>query len=341
MNATLRVVGDWSRVNVAVRDTGQPFGLACVCSEGEESGIPMSQDEATNSSNDQPPQTSAALSITRTTINRKWSFKMIIIIAVSVFMAGFFLVDGLIRYPARGAEAAEYLEFQYLQAYNKERGGISGFTGIDDPAARLAQLLEKVKISGSLDTTDDAQKVWLENLKLINRLSPEATAIPRTNFKDQVAVDSGSKRLEALTKTWTTGDGNKKKSPTPLSAFDIPSQWVGMAISALVAVWVGFVFLSGRSKVYGWDPKTQILTLPGGERFGPKDIAEVDKRKWDKLYVALKIAASHATLGGKTLEFDLLRYEPLEAWILAMEATQFPEEPAAPAAEASAPAKPE
>ncbi|MCX5690581.1 MAG: hypothetical protein NTV94_12505 [Planctomycetota bacterium] len=297
----------------------------------------MSQDEATNSSTQaataaEVDADAAALAKTSTTIHRKWTFKLVIIIAVSAFMAGFFLVDGLVRYPARGAEAAEYLEFQYLQAYDKERGGISGFTGIDDPQARLAQLAEKLRETGKLDTVDESQKVWLENLKLISQLNPQATAIPRTNFKDNQQIDSGSKRLESLTKTWTTGEGNNRKSPTPLSAFDIPSQWVGMAVSAVIALWVAVVFLSGRSKVYRWDPATLTLTLPTGASFRPGDIAEVDKRKWDKLYVAFKISPSHATLGGKTLEFDLLRYEPLEAWILAMEAAQFPpvkdEEPA-------------
>jgi hypothetical protein len=289
----------------------------------------MSQDEATQpstpaASSPEPDPNAAALAKTATTINRKWSFKLIIIVAVSAFMAGFFLVDGLVRYPARGAEAAEYLEFQYLQAYDKERGGISGFTGIDDPQARLSQLAEKLRTTGKLDTVDDAQKVWLENLKLINQLSVAATGIPRTNFKDQQQVESATKRLETLTKTWTTGDGNNRKSPTPLSAFDIPSQWVGMAVSAIVALWVLVVFLNGRSKVYRWNPSTMTLTLPTGASFGPADIAEVDKRKWDKLYVALKIAPTHTSLGGRTLEFDLLRYEPLEAWILAMEAVQFP-----------------
>ena len=175
----------------------------------------MSQDEATQpstpaASSPEPDPNAAALAKTATTINRKWSFKLIIIVAVSAFMAGFFLVDGLVRYPARGAEAAEYLEFQYLQAYDKERGGISGFTGIDDPQARLSQLAEKLRTTGKLDTVDDAQKVWLENLKLINQLSVAATGIPRTNFKDQQQVESATKRLETLTKTWTTGDGNNR-----------------------------------------------------------------------------------------------------------------------------------
>jgi hypothetical protein len=270
-----------------------------------------------------PPIDAAALATTITTINRKWSLKQAVYALVALFMTGFFLVDGMVRYPARGAEAAEYLEFQYLQVYDKERGGIATLTGIDDPASRLSQLEEKVRASGKLDASEQAQRDWLDNLKLINRLSPDATAIPRKNYKDASQVESAQKRLEALTKAWTLSDGNTRKSPVPLSAFDIPSQWVGMAISAILSIWVVVVFLRVRSRTYRWDPATMSLTLPRGT-ITPSDIAEVDKRKWDKFYVTLRIKPEHATLGGKAIEFDLLRYEPLEAWILAMEQKAFP-----------------
>lgn len=284
----------------------------------ENQELPAASDAADATRSD-----AAALATTATTINRKWSIKQIIYGLVGLFMTGFFLVDGAVRYPARGAEAAEYLEFQYLQVYDKERGGIATLTGIDDPASRLAQLDEKFRTAGKLDATEQAQKDWLDNLKLINRLSPEATAIPRTNFKDAKKVESAPQRLESLTKAWTLGDGNTRKSPTPLSAFDIPSQWVGMVISGIISLWVGVVFLRVRSRIYRWDPATMSLTLPGGV-ITPSDIAEFDKRKWDKFYVTIKIKPEHAELGGKAIELDLLRYEPLEAWILAMERSAFP-----------------
>jgi hypothetical protein len=270
--------------------------------------------------------TREALATTKTTINRKWSFKMVAIAAVSLFMAGFFLVDGAIRYPARGADAAEYLEWQYLQTYDKDpnRLGIARIPSIEDPEKTLAQLSERLKATGKIDAVDEVQKLWLENLKLINKLIPDATKIPRKNYKEGAAVESGAQRLESLTKTWTQANGDKRSSPTPLSQLDIPSQWVGMAVSGVIGLWVIFIFLQGCRRSYRWNPEKLELTLPDGSTLVPADIAEVDKRKWDKLYVSLRIRDQHPTLGGKSVEFDLLRYEPLEAWILHMERTAFP-----------------
>lgn len=263
-----------------------------------------------------PPST-----ITSTTLNRKWSMKMIVILAVSVGLGIFFIVDGGIRYPARGGAAAEYSEFQYLQIFDKERGGIGNLQGIDDPAARLAQLAEKNKTAGQLDPVEHALETWLLQLKTIGQLTSDATAIPRTNYKDKVAVSDPQERLKTLTTTWTTSSGGVKKSPTPLSAFDIPSQWVGMAVSFGIAAWLAFVYFRALGTRYRWDPATLRITMPDGTAFGPLDVVEYDKRKWDKLYIALKFGPAHPTLAGRTLEFDLLRYEPLEQWILEQEAT--------------------
>jgi hypothetical protein len=55
------------------------------------------------------------------------------------------------------------------------------------------------------------------------------------------------------------------------------------------------------------------------------------------LYVHLTIKPEHATLGGKTLEFDLLRYVPLEEWILEMERIAFPDDSADSAGQEAAP----
>jgi len=266
-----------------------------------------------------------ALSTRATTLNRKWMWKMVIITVVSIGMGLFFLYDGTVRYPKRGMEAAEFLEYSYLDVFDKERGGIGGLSGMDDPVKALAQLNERERTTGKIDTADSLKKQWLENLDLINRLGPDATNIPRVNYKDGVKVESGAARLDALRKVWTTNKGDQKASPTPLSGFDIPSQWAGMTVSLVAGFWVLYVLMRAKAKVYRWDPAIEQLTLPGGETLLPTDIEEVDKRKWDKLYVALKIKEGHAALGGKSLEFDLLRYEPLEAWILAMEKRAFPE----------------
>jgi hypothetical protein len=201
-------------------------------------------------------------------------------------------------------------------------------SSVDDPVARLQQLEEKQRSSGTLDATDQAMVTWLTNLKIIDRLTAEATAIPRTNHRDGQRVESAAQRFEELTRTWT-----QKSAPTPLSTFDIPSQWGGMAVCIVVTLWVGLSWARGSARSYRWDRAAARLTLPGGHALVPADIAEVDKRKWDKLYVSLKIKPGHAALGGRNVEFDLLRYEPLEAWILEMERQAFPPEPAAAKAE--------
>jgi hypothetical protein len=267
----------------------------------------------------QDEATLAALATTRTTINRKWWIKQVVFLIVTFGLGFYFLYDGLVAYPNRGARAAEYAEFQYLQVWDKERGGIATLQGIKDPAERFKQLEGKKTSVGSLESSDDALLRWFENLRTINKLVPEATDIPRTNYKDGVQVNSAKERLDALRTAWTT-NGQEQKSPTPLSALDIPSQWFGMVVSGLIGIWLLIVFLKAVRKVYSWDPATKVVTLPGNAgAFGPSDIEEFDRRRWEKLFITLKFKPGHPTLAGKSMEFDLLRYEPLEAWILEQE----------------------
>lgn len=269
-----------------------------------------------------------ALSQTSTRLNKKWWLKMAAIAAVAIGLGLYFLVDGAVMYPNRGKEAAEFMEYSYLDVLEKDssRGGLTSHTGIPDPAARLEQILERERTQGKLDEVEQAQKTWLENLKIVNKLVPEATAIPRTNYKDGVSVESAQGRLDELRKRWTTGSGEKKKSPSPLSAFDIPSQWIGMVVSLVTGFWILVVMLKSKGKVFKWDRAARRVTMPTGESFVPEDIEEIDKRKWDKLYVTFKFRKEHPTLGGKSIEFDLLRYEPLEAWLIDMEKTAFPDQ---------------
>ncbi len=260
-----------------------------------------------------------ALATTRTTINRKWWIKQVLFLIVTFGLGLYFLYDGLVAYPNRGARAAEYAEFQYLQVWDKERGGIGTLDGISDPVERLKQLEGKKTSVGTLDASEEALLRWFENLKTISKLVPEATDIPRTNYKDGVQVSSAKERLNTLRLAWTT-NGQEQKSPTPLSALDIPSQWFGLVVSGLIGIWLLIVFLKAVRKIYKWDPATKVIALPGGAgAFGPHDIEEFDRRRWEKLFITLKFKSTHPTLAGKSMEFDLLRYEPLESWILEQE----------------------
>lgn len=68
------------------------------------------------------------------------------------------------------------------------------------------------------------------------------------------------------------------------------------------------------------------LTLPGGESITPDDVAEFDKRKWDKFLFFFKIKPDHATLGGREIKLDLYQYVPLEDWAVAMHRHARPED---------------
>ena len=99
-----------------------------------------------------------------------------------------------------------------------------------------------------------------------------------------------------------------------------------MVVSLVTGFWIVSVMVRSKGKVFQWDRAARRVTLPTGESFVPEDIEEIDKRRWDKLYVTFKFRKEHPQLGGKSIEFDLLRYEPLEAWLIDMEKTAFPEQ---------------
>jgi len=256
--------------------------------------------------------------IQTTTINHKWRRKMVIFAVVLIGLGIYGLVDAGYVYPRRGYRAAELLERDYLK-YLNEVGKLSDSQAtIKDPVAELERVRE------ATTGVDLKIRPWLEQLRIVKKLTPQNTEYPREDFftggvSKGGMIESAQSRLEAL-----------KNAPhaEPLQSYDIPVQWL---ICGVGLVWGGYiVLLMGRvsKKVYRWDASAKSLTTPTGESFTPSDILEIDKRQWHKLYVHLTIKPEHATLGGKTLEFDLLRYVPLEEWILEMERIAFPEDSA-------------
>lgn len=274
--------------------------------------------------------------VVRSKVSQKWSLRMILIGVVLVGFGVAGLLDAMYFYPKRGAQASEWYEYQYLDQYQQGHGGsIDSRAGVADiDAAR--ELLKKAEAQAESTQVDRALAQWLDSLKLIGKTDAgTATAIPRTDFRGDTVSDAKT-RLVELAKRWTSASG-AAKSPNPLSAFDIPVQWVitagGFGIGGYLFVLVTRV----RSRVFTFDTRTQRLTLPGGQSFVPGDIEDVDKRRWHKLYVDIKIKPGHAgELGGKNVDLDLLRYEPVEAWVLEMEKTAFPDRAAKEEAEAMA-----
>lgn len=267
----------------------------------------------------------------RTTINRKWTIKMVVIGLVLVGFGIWGWIDAAVVYPRRGYVAASWLEYQYLDLFSRSRPPLDARAGVADPAAEL-QRLERTAIDrGSLEPVDKALAEWLDQLSIVGRLDgPSATAIPRTDFRGEQVTDARA-RLNELSKQWTES-GEQRQSPSKLSFWDIPVQWLIMVVGLAIGSYMFLLIFRVRSKSYGWDASQMRLTLPTGESLTPADLEDVDKRKWHKFFVTLKVKASHAQLGGKAIELDLLRYEPLEAWVLEMEKAAFPDraEPAPP-----------
>jgi hypothetical protein len=279
----------------------------------------------------------------RSHLSRKWTLK-IGIIAIALIAFGLWgLYDAVIRYPARGSQAAEFLEFRYLDQLNTDHNLYKAT--IDDPAAKLTDLEKRAKES-TPSPADQALHAWLDQLVIIGKLQPEATKIPRTDFRKDdkgqpIYVGDPSQRHRDLRTKWTA---SSVTPPPPLNRFDILMQWLIVAGGVGAGGWLLFLIIAAKTKVYRWDPASQTLTLPGGGSITPTDIAEFDKRKWHRLFITLKIKPTHPQLGGKDIEIDLLRFEPVEEWVLAMEKTvnpesaEAPESPAEPSAPIESPA---
>jgi hypothetical protein len=138
---------------------------------------------------------------------------------------------------------------------------------------------------------------------------------------------------ESLRRTWITEAG-ARAAPKPLSWYDIPVQWVFVAIGFGGGAWLIVLWIMVARQTYRWNPDTLTLTLPDGQTIAAEELEDVDKRKWDKFLVVLKPKAPHP-LAGRELKLDLYRYAFLESWVLEMERAAFPDRAAesAPAAE--------
>ncbi len=282
------------------------------------------------------------ISTTVATVSRKWLLKMSLIALALIAFGVWGYLDATIYYPRRGKAAAEFLELQYLQALSAS--GQTTRASIDNPRATLDRLRQQHK-DAALQGSDRALHDWLDQLDLVGHLEPASasTLIPRTDFRTDeqgspIQVTNALSRLEDLRTRWTTTSG-ATKSASPLSAFDLPSQWIIMGVGLGIGFYIVGLILVAKSRRYRWDPALQQLTLPDGATLVPADIEEFDKRKWHRLFITLKIRPQHPQKGGRAIEIDLMRYDAVEPWVLEMEKTAFPESVAEPApAETPAPA---
>jgi hypothetical protein len=285
-----------------------------------------------------------------TTLNRTWLLKTGAFLVVLVVLGLWGLYDGLYLYPSRGMQDASFQFSNFLKEADKAGRLNPSTIAAADPKAAHAELEAKVdelrkQAAGS---TSDARKAsmdvakyeWLESLRKVWQLNtkPEylgtisggqrlyldlakgegftlpAGMTPSTGGAQATTLNS-QKLLDEMTKYWNT---NPKVSP--LSSLDLLFQWFIVIAGAVGSLWILVTMLRAKamaSKIT-FEPDEQRLTLPGGVSIVPSEINDIDKRKWNKFYCTLETSKGNH-------EIDLLRYVPLEAWILTMEKTRFPE----------------
>ncbi|MEZ6163937.1 MAG: hypothetical protein R3B67_05830 [Phycisphaerales bacterium] len=259
-------------------------------------------------------------------LNPRWRFKLGVI-ALIVFLVGCWgLWDATSVYPNRGKKFAEWAQWQYLQqakkADSEDFGIFLSESSISDPIEEFNYLSEPDRLTQNRADAGNpsssrtlrasrqmALQQWLAALKVVGMLDAEHTTI-----------QSPQTKLDELQAKWS----KIPTQPKPLSAFDLMTQWLIMGICYLVTLWMLVHMMRVASKRYAWDPDTMTLTLPGGASITPDDLEEVDKRKWDKFIVFLRIKGSHPQLGGQEVRIDTYQHSLVEDWILAMEEKAFP-----------------
>ncbi|MEL7483493.1 MAG: hypothetical protein AAFN41_03975, partial [Planctomycetota bacterium] len=251
--------------------------------------------------------------------------KFIIFLVVSIGFGFYGLYDATIAYPKRGERDASYRLLEYLRAADDAHGlalplgipdGQSPQQYLDALHEREQELFEKAGGEGGAARdarADMAKMTWLDSLGKIYRLTPERV--------EADLAGNPSEKLAELTAEWETKD-----QPKPLAWFDIPVQWLFTVVGFGLGLWLTVHMLRVARKTYTWEPNELRLGLPGGESIVPSDVAEFDRRKWDKFLYFFKIKPDHAGLGGKEIKLDLYQYAPLEDWCVAMHKHARPED---------------
>ncbi|HHN77227.1 MAG TPA: hypothetical protein ENK11_00935 [Phycisphaerales bacterium] len=309
------------------------------------------------------PNTPAQDVPTKSIISRPWLIRIVVILSVLVGYGLWSLYDGYVIYPKRGADYASSREWVYLgkviEADRTESPGVlRREAAVADPVAELARLKSPETMQRNAADAqgggrrkraqmEEARLEWLTALSRIGHLHPAYTNFyvhPDPELVDRIAAleakdnrspaeqaeleqlrkqaekQSPKERFAALDARWSA-----ETPPGPLQSYDIPVNKLSALICFVFAGYLIYLFISVATRTYRWDPAEKRLTLPNGQSITPADLEDVDKRKWDKFIVYLKIKDSHPTLGGSEVRFDTYRHGYIEDWILEMERAAFPE----------------
>ncbi len=245
------------------------------------------------------------------TIGMRWARRMIIFSVLLLGLGAWATWDAYVVYPKRGIAFAEWAEWQYLLALKDESrtdpGIMTRNAPVTDPQAELNRLRSDETARQRLSVA--ARYEWLRALSLVGQLTPE-----NTNY----ATVAPRQREEDLALSWASRD-----KPAALRGYDIPSQYLMMIVGYGFGTYILFLLARVAVTKYRWTPATKALTLPNGATITPADLAEVDKRKWDKFIVFLKIRPGVDKVGDSNVRVDTFRHGKVEEWILEMEREAF------------------
>jgi len=261
----------------------------------------------------------------RAPINRKWFYKLAIIAVFFIGFGAYGLYDAVEAYPHRGERYASWAKWQYLEAAREVDKEVFGYflneSSVEDPAERYAYLREPETRDAMLrDAANQgsprhlravmrkALLDWLTGLDRIGKLTPEQTTIEDPRLE-----------LERLEAKWSSAGS----VPKPLKSYDIPSQWGIMGVCWFIGGWMVLHIVRVRSQRFSWDASGKTITIPGPVSISPDQLEEVDKRKWDKFIVFLRLKSTHPTHTGQELKVDTYQHAFVEDWILAMEEEAF------------------
>jgi len=286
----------------------------------DETPTPEPVSESASESGPEPIPEHVSQDCAKAPLNPKWTFKLFIITFFVIGFGALGLYDAVIKYPARGERFADWAKWQYLDAAKSagtEQFGIfERETSVTDPVEELARLSDSEAMrrnaSDAQNTTSsrrlratmyNTRLQWLKGLKTIGQLTPENTII-----------ESPNDTLDALAAKWAA-----ESSPKPLKGYDIPSQWGIMVICWFVGGWMLLNIIKVLGQKFSWHAETMTLMVPGPLAITPANIEEVDKRKWDKFIVFIKLNDTHGSHAGKEIKIDTYQHALVEDWILAME----------------------
>ncbi len=290
-----------------------------------------------------------------TKLNRTWLLKIGIFAIAMLGFGVYAVVDAAWLYPRRGlADASAKLGFFLASA---DKAGLlrpdkiatpdprATLSALDAKGAELRRDAARESSEGRAAQMEVDRLEWLDSLHRAWKLdaspkplgeydsgTPGAMTHKKLTFNP--ATGLGTLESQAKGGPATTTELNPQSllgelnafaaaSPkaAPLSAWDLPIQWSFVAVGFGVGAYLIFLLVkcSGIARKITFDEAEQRLTIPSGASFTPADIQDIDKRLWHKFYVVIITNdAVHHTL-------DLLRYVPLEDWVLAMERTRFPD----------------